>query len=338
MQPSTTQPIPTMNQQDNTQNTLVHPQLNGAQMYPQQPNMIYQQPINDNSLFPQQMYLQQPNMTYQQPMVNPSNPQQAYYLAEQKLAGTGAIVKQVSEALPQKGFELLNQQSAIIIKQKVEMLEVLTGCETQNKYNVYGYNLVTQQQTTQIFKCKEKSNWCGRQCLSGACRPFEMSISTLNANGEYEPFLRLERPCMCTFLCFNRPEVLVTLVENGRAEFLGKVIDPFNCCNMEINTYDQNNTLKHKIYGSCCQLGTFCRCPCDPCQKFDFDVKSASGDILSRLQKKSKGCLQSTFTDADNFCLSFPENAIAADKALLLSAVLFLDFRHFEGNNGGRTN
>ena len=155
---------------------------------------------------------------------------------------------------------------------------------------------------------------------------------------EYEPFLHLERPCKCTFLCCSRPEVRVTLVENGRSEFLGKVIDPFNCCNMEVDTYDQNNTLKHKIYGSCCQLGTFCRCPCDPCQKFDFDVKSPSGDNLSHLQKKSKGCLKSTFTDADNFILSFPKDITAGDKVLLMCAVLFLDFRHFEVNPNNRRN
>ena len=320
----------------------MYPQFANPQMYPQQPNMIYQQPINDNSLFPQgtnpQMYPQQPNMIYQQPMINPNNPQQAYNLARQQIAATGPVVMQVPEVLPQKGFDLLNQQSAIIIKQKVELLEAMTGCETENRYHVYGYDPATQQKKAQIFKCKEKSDCCSRQCLSGACRPFEMTISTLKANGEYEPFLKLERPCMCTFLCFNRPEVLVTLVENGRAEFLGKVIDPFNCCNMEINTYDQNNTRKHKIYGSCCQLGTFCRCPCEPCQTFEFDVKSASGDNLSRLQKKSKGCLQAMTTDADNFYLSFPKDIAAGDKALLMSAVLFLDFRHFEVNPNRRRN
>lgn len=58
---------------------------------------------------------------------------------------------------------LRNAKSAFI-KQKVELLEVLTGCETKNRYSVYlrydnGVNAL-------LFKCKEESTWCSRNCLT----------------------------------------------------------------------------------------------------------------------------------------------------------------------------
>ena len=288
-----------------------------------------------------QMYPQQSYMSYQQPMVNNNTLPPVYYssAAPEVYQGSYPILAPVSPMIVQapvssykSGLQLLEEQAGIIIKQKVELIEALTGCETENKYHVYSYDPSLGRKGAQIFKCKEKSDFCSRICLSGGCRPFEMNISTLAANGEYEPFLHLERPCSCTFLCFNRPEIRVTLVESGRAEYLGKVVDPYNFCNMEIDTYDQDNTLKHKVYGSCCQLGVFCRLPCDPCQTIDFDVKSAAGEVVSQVQKKSKGCLQATYTDADNFYLTFPKNISVNEKVLLMSAVLFLDFRHFEVN------
>lgn len=58
---------------------------------------------------------------------------------------------------------LRNAKSAFI-KQKVELLEMLTGCETKNRYSVYlrfenGVNAL-------LFKCKEESSWFSRNCLS----------------------------------------------------------------------------------------------------------------------------------------------------------------------------
>jgi hypothetical protein len=58
---------------------------------------------------------------------------------------------------------LRNAKSAFI-KQKVELFEVLTGCETKNRYSVFlrydnGINAL-------LFKCKEESSWCSRNCLS----------------------------------------------------------------------------------------------------------------------------------------------------------------------------
>jgi hypothetical protein len=59
--------------------------------------------------------------------------------------------------------ELANAGSAII-KQKIELLEILTGCETANRYHVY--IKTTNGEMTYLFKCKEESGCCERQCLT----------------------------------------------------------------------------------------------------------------------------------------------------------------------------
>ena len=232
------------------------------------------------------------------------------------------------------GFQILNDQSGIFIKQKVEWIEAITGCETENKYNVFSLGTDNDHNDQKLFKCKEKSDWCSRNCLNGSCRPFKMNISTVVSGSDddhHEPFLEIERPCQCTFLCFNRPEIRVTLVENGKSEYLGKIVDPFTICSMQLDIFDQNEQIKYKIDGSCLQLGILCKFPCEPCETVEFDVLvPSSGEKVSALQKKSKGCLKSAVSDADNFALVFPHGASDKDKAMLMCAVLFLDFRHFE--------
>jgi hypothetical protein len=46
------------------------------------------------------------------------------------------------------------------------MLEVLSGIETENKYNVYSSDDQGNKRGEPILKAKEKSDWCARNCLS----------------------------------------------------------------------------------------------------------------------------------------------------------------------------
>ncbi len=63
------------------------------------------------------------------------------------------------------GLEKLRELSRIFVKQKFEMLEMLTGCETENRYKVYAADENMEKVGESIFKCKEKSNFFARNCL-----------------------------------------------------------------------------------------------------------------------------------------------------------------------------
>ena len=49
------------------------------------------------------------------------------------------------------------------LKQQREFLEIYTGCETINRYHVFVRD--ENGEDTYLFKCKEESGWCVRNCV-----------------------------------------------------------------------------------------------------------------------------------------------------------------------------
>jgi len=282
----------------------------------------------------------QPQPGYGQPQPGYGQPQPGF---GQPQPGFGHTQPQAQPAAPpkkMKGFDRLEARDGIFIKQKMDIAEVMTGCDVENVYYVYPMTKDGEKKGKKLFKAKEKSGCCARQCLSAECRPFQLKINLEDDNEELdnEPFLLLDRPCKCTFYCCNRPEILVTYVEDGKAEYLGKIRDPWNCCNIVLDVHGKDGNIKYNIDGSCCQLGMHCKCPCDSCETIDFDIKLPSGTTVANLQKKSPGCLKAMVSVADNFSLQFPNNCTKEDKALLMCAVMFLDFRYFEEKQNNNHN
>ena len=312
-------------------------QQGGYQQPMYQPQAGYVQP---GYAQPQQMYGQpqfQPAPGYAQPQIQMAHVQPQPYAEQAHAQEHQALVEQVHAPKKIKGFERLEARSGVFIKQKLSVGEVITGCDTENVYYVYPTNNEGDKKNKKIFKAKEKSGCCVRQCLSANCRPFKLKISLVDddENTDGEPFLVVDRPCKCTWLCFNRPEMLVSYIEDGSSQFLGRIKDPWNCCDLVLDVFDKDGNMKYKIDGSCCQLGLFCKWPCEACETIDFDIKTPSGDRIAGLQKRTPGFLKAMLSNADNFSLQFPHNATAEDKALLMCAVMFLDFRHFEEKSKG---
>jgi len=150
-----------------------------------------------------------------------------------------------------------------------------------------------------------------------------------------EPFCKIDRECACVCLCLNRPTMKVSYCGDKGEEFIGKVVDPWNCMNLILHVHDgESGNVKYKVAGSCCQLGIWCKMPCDPCQTVEFDITNQGGDKVSTLTKKTAGCLQSQLTSASNFTVMFPPKSTKEDRVLLLAAAIFLDFRYFEEKGG----
>lgn len=154
---------------------------------------------------------------------------------------------------------------SIYIKQKLELWEMLTGCEMQNQYKIYPGDANGQKGGNPVFKAKEKSSCFQRMCCAGNARAFEINISSkvpMN-KGEYLDFekfyfLRMKRPYKCTFFCLDRPIMDVYSIEQGQEKYIGKITNPFSCCEMKLDIYNQNNNLEYKVRGSLCQLGVMC--------------------------------------------------------------------------------
>ena len=208
----------------------------------------------------------------------------------------------------------------------------MSSCETQNKYVVYPAHADGSKRKESIFKAKEKSSCISRTCLSGVCRPFNVKLEHEEHGGK---FLWLHRECTCTLCCLNRPSMDVYCCEGSKepGDLIGKIVNPFTCLSKEVQIFDSQNVLKYVIEAESCQLGLWCKCPCESCQTIEFQILDANRNRTNcRLMKKSPGCLKAAISDADNFSLIFPHKATSEERALLMAAVIMIDFMYFEEN------
>ncbi|EAR88887.1 scramblase (macronuclear) [Tetrahymena thermophila SB210] len=242
-------------------------------------------------------------------------------------------------------LQKLQECQGIYIKQKLEKLQVLTGWQHENTYKVYQADINgVKFGNNPLFLCKEKSSLFQRMFLKGDMREFNMNVTcedTIAPSGQIvsTPFLALERPFQCTFFNYNRPKLTINHLENGTEVLYGYIRNPFKCCQLGCEVYDENEQLIFLIQGECCQLGYICRSlPCNVCQEYEFTVQNAQGEIVSRLLKKSAGFIKAAISDCDDFSIGFPQNSTPKEKVLLMSAAIFLDYMYFENKQSSNDN
>ena len=229
----------------------------------------------------------------------------------------------------------------ILVKQKFDIIEAMTGCENANRYYVHEMTSEGGNKKKKIFKCTEKSGWCVRNCLAPDCKPFDMHVIKVAKDEDYEtdkPVIRMERKCQCTCYCCNRPQMKVYCSQNGQEIYLGKVVDNYDFCNYSYTVYDQSDRIRFFIKANCCQLGFCCKCPCEPCEKITFDLWTGDKEKEEApiLKSGNKSCLKNMMADSDNFSVPFPIGATWQDKTLLLASVLMIDFMQFEEKGGAQ--
>ena len=74
-------------------------------------------------------------------------------------------------------LEYLKKCKSIIVQQKFDILEVLTGCENANKYHVYSTGNLNEK--NYLFKCSEISNCFCRNCCSSSSKKFNILFHIL---------------------------------------------------------------------------------------------------------------------------------------------------------------
>ena len=229
-------------------------------------------------------------------------------------------------------MNLIAQSSGCYIKQKVELLEILTGCETKNRYDVA---LKINNTFYKAFTCKEISNCCCRNFCYSEAREFQMDIKYTPNGVDCGSWALIDRPFKCTCCCFCRPEMTVTL-RNGMK--IGKINEPWGCCNVNIDITNNQNLLKYKIDRTYCETALLCRNNyCGGMSAIDFpillvDNSNPNNKIMDgNIERKGRSLLLSMLeSDADCFDVVFPKTATPEEKLLIISTVLMLDYRYFE--------
>lgn len=167
-----------------------------------QPQMMYQQPMYQQPIY------QQP--TYNQPVVY----QQAGYQAVMGTPGMSGQMMAPQFQFVEDPMALLLSAKSASIKQRFELFEVITGCETNNQY--YVSTIDGEGNKKYLFKAKENSSCCCRNCCPGSSREFNLDLRriTYTSQGQEKKvdFAKFERPFKCTCCCLNRPEMKGKLV------------------------------------------------------------------------------------------------------------------------------
>ncbi|XP_039707517.1 phospholipid scramblase 1-like isoform X1 [Pteropus medius] len=213
------------------------------------------------------------------------------------------------------GLEYLSQIDQILIHQQVELLEVLIGFETNNKYEIK--NSLGQR----IYFAAEDTDCCTRNCC-GASRPFTMRI--LDNMGR--EVMTLERPLRCTSCCC--PCCLQEIeIHAPPGVPIGYVTQNWHPCLPKFTVQNERREDVLKIVGPC----VVCSC----CADIDFEIKSIDEEnVVGKISKQWTGFVREAFTDADNFGIQFPIDLDVKMKAVMLGACFLIDFMFFETSGG----
>ncbi|OWF40575.1 phospholipid scramblase 1-like [Mizuhopecten yessoensis] len=211
------------------------------------------------------------------------------------------------------GLQYLAQVDQLLVKQKVEGFEAVTGIETNNKYEVM--NSLGQI----VYRAHEDTCCCTRNCC-GAKRPFDIKIT----DNTHKEVIHLSRGLRCSSCWFPCCLQKVT-VEAPPGKVIGYVSQSWSCCKPRFCIENAAEETVLRIVGPCCTWNM--------CGDIEFDVYAADEEtFVGRVTKQWSGLAKEVFTDADNFGISFPLDLDVNVKATLMGAVFLIDFMFFENN------
>lgn len=231
------------------------------------------------------------------------------------------------------GLEHLATMSKIHLKQKIDMLEVLTGWQVKNKFRI------TDPDTGHIIGLfKEDSECCQRQCCKNA-RSFKADIV-----GENDRVLfKIDRPLACQCSCCPNAcdgccgQSMEVFDSQGQ-----KILDIHQiqschilCCLIDfgLDIVDVQGNFRFRVANNVCKA-TCCENFSDGCCTDKYLHIYDSGDRkVGRVIKKWRGCATECCTPADSLLIEFPESATPEDKAGIISATLLADYNIWEQQN-----
>ncbi len=195
----------------------------------------------------------------------------------------------------------LENITGMVIQQKKEWGEILSGFETKNKYAIFdtdGNQLAYAAESASGFMA-----FVTRQFLQ-AWRPFEIQV----VDTDNQITLSIKRPF----------------------RFYFHEVDVVDANNMHLGTIKRKFAWLRRIYvvrdGSGNELFELFGPILHP---WTFNV-TREGTEYGKITKKWSGLGKEVFTDADNFGITFPQEWDPGLKAILLGAVFLVDFVHFE--------
>jgi uncharacterized protein YxjI len=195
-------------------------------------------------------------------------------------------------------MENLQSINTLIVSQKKEWGEILSGFEQKNKY------VVMDSSGREIYAAVEEGGSLLLRWFLKALRPFEINVYTFDSR----PVLKLKRPFRFYF------HELEIMDPNGRK--LGTIQRRFSLLRRIYSVLDKSGQEIYQLFGPILHPWT-------------FEIRKADKEY-GKITKKWSGLLKEGFTDADTFGVTLPAIWDVSVKSLFLGAVFLIDFVHFE--------
>ncbi|XP_045139415.1 phospholipid scramblase 1-like isoform X1 [Portunus trituberculatus] len=212
------------------------------------------------------------------------------------------------------GMEYMAQLDQVLVKQVVEVFELLSGCEMNNKY------VLKNSMGQEFLTAREDTDCCTRQCC-GPIRPFEMGFF----DSQEREVMRLSRPLACGAWCCPCSMMSIE-ISSPPGTVIGSVHQEWSMCTPLAGKFTVRNVggdVVLRIEGPVCAIS----CGSD----VEFKVMSEDSSVqVGVITKQWRGLCQEAFTDADSFGLTFPIDMDVRTKTLLLGALFLIDFMYFE--------
>lgn len=228
----------------------------------------------------------------------------------------------------------------VMINQKFEILEFLTGCQVPNEYIIIG---MANGLEKLLFQVNEEASCCCLCYCPGFNRTMNLHLNTVAFTGGTSARTTRDsyhQDCSCGVMCCPkcvRPQMFKLVGGTSPETANGQNIafrNPWSCCDYVIEVYGDSGEVVYTIRGDCCQCGILCRSTCGRCSDVTFNIyKGTTEEVVGTITKSFK-CV-SIISDADFYHLTFPPDANAEMRVKLCLANIYLDYCYYE-NKGER--
>ncbi|XP_006869937.1 PREDICTED: phospholipid scramblase 4 [Chrysochloris asiatica] len=210
------------------------------------------------------------------------------------------------------GLEYLTELDNIHVLQHFEPLELMTGFETNNKYDVK--NNLDQM----VYIVNEDTDDFTRNAYR-TLRPFVLRVTECMGR----EIMTMQRPFRCSCCCFCCPSARQEMeVQCPPGITIGYVAEHWNLFRAVYSIENEKKENVLGVYGPCSTYG----CGWDSV----FEIKSPDGvSNIGDITRKWNGLL-SAMADADHFDIHFPLDLDVKMKAMIFGACFLIDFMYFE--------
>lgn len=199
-------------------------------------------------------------------------------------------------------MQQLSNIDQLLICQKKEWTEAITGFENCNRYEVF------DRDNKQLYIASEISGSRFKRWFLKGNRPFQIDV----VNKSNELVLSVKRPYR---FFYHKAEVF-----DREGTLLGVVTKRFTLLSRVYSIKDGTGREIYKLNGPLFKPWTF--------------TIFGEGGEDGQITKEWSGLFKEGFTDADNFALTFPVQWTDRLKLLMLGTVFLIDFVHFESTGG----